>query len=617
LLYGAASVEAKSMTMGETLGQRFPLVVPRFQRAYAWDEAVGDFVQDINAMLEYPAGQTSHFFGGVVCIQLTDNQKVRPTSYEVVDGQQRLATLILALSCVVKAASDLEDYCRPTNQIVANRAMTLKDDTRENFVTWKDSDVSAGTTTERIRMALSLADDTVFTALVLDKEVPELSRESHDLLIAAKTALMDMTETYVGATGPLNDRMDRLIRLRHALLQDAHVIHIVSQERSQAYRLFSVLNHRGVSLSDADLLRSRSLELLENVPAQHEAAAKIWDEMLGQSAKEIEAFFLAFYPSVAGKRAEGDLFEAIEKLFFPVPPPTTTANADGLVRVVERFRDELAVYTKLVNGDWPYDRLPGKPAKVRAWQIDRLRRLVLTLRHDLAIALLLSAARSLDEKVFADLVFMLEIFAFRYKIICGGHATRPSNLYNRQAKFMRDAIPEKPYSLKPFRVQLRELIADKAGETLFKQLLAEKLQYSNSSQRVNIKEFLTTLEDHRTWWLKTGSKQANAAPKPSMMKVIDIEGATLEHIYPQSAVDADRDPELEPLKHTLGNMTFFGADDNVAAGNKPFAAKRTANYKPSEIAMTSDLATKDAWTNNDVKSRQEELIDQAVRIFLV
>ena len=101
------------------------------------------------------------------------------------------------------------------------------------------------------------------------------------------------------------------------------------------------------------------------------------------------------------------------------------------------------------------------------------------------------------------------------------------------------------------------------------------------------------------------------------MKVIDIEGATLEHIYPQSAVDADRDPELEPLKHTLGNMTFFGADDNVAAGNKPFAAKRTANYKPSEIAMTSDLATKDAWTNNDVKSRQEELIDQAVRIFLV
>jgi Protein of unknown function DUF262 len=234
LLYGAASVEAKSMTMGEVLGQRFPLVVPRYQRTYAWDEAVGDFVQDISAMLEYPAGQTSHFFGGVVCIQLTDNQKVRPTSYELVDGQQRLATLMLALSCVVETATDLENRSRPTNQKVADRARTLKEDTLENFVTWKDSDVSAGTTTVRMRIMLSLADEPVFGALALGEDTPEPSRESHGLLIEAKTVLMDMTRTYVGTTGPLDARMDRLVRLRQALLQDAHVIHIVSQERSQA-----------------------------------------------------------------------------------------------------------------------------------------------------------------------------------------------------------------------------------------------------------------------------------------------------------------------------------------------------------------------------------------------
>ncbi len=339
--------------------------------------------------------------------------------------------------------------------------------------------------------------------------------------------------------------------------------------------------------------------------------------MLGQSAKLIEAFFQAIYPSVTGKRAEGDLFEAIQNLCFPASPPTTPANADELVQVIEWFRDELAIYTKLVNGDWPYDRPPGKPTLVRPWQVDRLRRLVVTLKHDLAIAVLLAAARSLDEKMFADLVYMLEVFAFRYKIIFGGHATRPSNLYYQQARLMREATPEKPYNLNSFRTQLRALITDKAGETLFKQLLAEKLQYSNSSQRVNIKEFLTTLEDHRTWWLKTGSKQKNATPKPSMMKVIDIEGATLEHIYPQSARAADSDPELEPIKHTLGNLTFFGADDNVAADNKPFSTKRIAHYQPSEIAMTSDLAPKKAWTNIDVEKRQKGLIDQAARIFTI
>ena len=524
---------------------------------------------------------------------------------------------MLALSCVVETATDLENRSGPSNQKVADRARTLKEDTLENFVTWKDSDVSAGTTTVRMRIMLSLADEPVFGALALGEDTPEPSRESHGLLIEAKTVLMDMTRTYVGPTGPLDARMDRLVRLRQALLQDAHVIHIVSQERSQAYRLFSVLNHRGVSLSDADLLRSRSLELLEGFAVQQEAAAKIWDEMLGQPAKQIGDFFEALYPSVAGERAKGDLFEAIEKFFFPDSPPATPANADRLVQVIKWFRDELAIYTKLVNGDWPYDRPPGKLTAVRPWQVDRLRRLVVTLRHDLAIAVLLAAARSLDEKMFADLVYMLEIFAFRYKIICGGHATRPANLYYQQAALMREAPPEGPYNLKSFRTQLRGLIADKAGETLFRQLLAEKLQYSNSSQRMNVKEFLTTLEDHRTWWLKTGSKQKNAAPKPSMMKVIDIEGATLEHIYPQSATVADRDADLEPIKHTLGNLTFFGPADNVAADNKPFSTKRIAHYQPSEIAMTSDLASKKTWIKIDVEKRQKELIDQAVRIFTI
>lgn len=112
MLYGAASVDAKSLTVAEVISQRYPFAVPRYQRSYAWDDqAVNYFVRDIEVMLEHDAGLTSHFFGGVVCIQLTDNQKTRPTSYEVVDGQQRMATLMLALSCVVEMAETLIKRC--------------------------------------------------------------------------------------------------------------------------------------------------------------------------------------------------------------------------------------------------------------------------------------------------------------------------------------------------------------------------------------------------------------------------------------------------------------------------------------------------------------------------
>ncbi len=618
MVHGAASVEAKSLTIAEVLGQRFPFAVPRYQRAYAWeDEAVGYFVRDIQTLLTFPAGEASHFFGGVVCIQLTDNQKVRPVSYEVVDGQQRLATLLLALSCVVEVARELALSSKKSNPAASSSAQTLVADTMENYLAWKESDVSAGTSVVRPRMRLSRADNDVFQALVMSTMLPAPSRESHKLLIDARLALLNMTRSHVGTSGPFSKRVERLLRLRQALVNDSHVIHVVSEARSQAYRLFSVLNHRGESLSDADLLRSRSLELLESFSTQQEDVAKVWDDMLSERAKDVEAFFRALYPSMTGDRAKGDLFEATEREFFPAHPPKSPAEANALVQVVERFREELEVFLQLAAGEWPYDRGPGKATKVRSWQVDRLRRLVVTLKHELALPVLLAGARVLDESMFAELVYMLEVFAFRYKIICNGHASRPANVYYDQAKLMRAATPQAPYALAPFRGVLASLIAKHAADPLFSQLLVENLRYSNSSQRANIREFLTTLEDHRTWWLKAGQKNKNARPRPTMTKVIDIENATLEHIYPHNSDAAGKDVTLEPVKHTLGNLTFFGPADNVAAANKPFSAKRVAHYKPSEIAMTADLAAKVSWAKTDVDARQQDLLEQALRIFRI
>lgn len=619
MLYGAASVEAKSLTIGSVLEERYPFAVPRYQRAYAWDdEAVGYFARDIEEMLSKPTGKTSHFFGGVVCIELTDNQRVRPLSYEVVDGQQRLATFMLALSCVVEVARDLEQQCGATDQSIVNRAATLRTDTAETYMTWKEADITAGVTNTKPRLTLSLADDPVFQALTYPTtNIVNSTRESHTLLLNARKTLLDMTRKFVGTNGTLGERVDRLLRLRQALVQDSYLIHIVSRERSQAYRLFSVLNHRGESLSDADLLRSRSLELLKTLPTEHENVAKIWDEMLGAPAKDVESFFRALYPSWTGDRAKGDLFEATDECFFPKLAPATTLEARDLVGTIESFRDELSVFLRLIKGVWPYERPAGVPSQVRAWQVDRLRRLVVTLRHELALPVLLAGARTLSESDFAGLVYMLEIFAFRYKIICNGHATRAGTLYYQESKKMRDTTKTNPYSMNGFRAQLRSLINTHAANGLFRQMLLENLRYNNSSQRANIREFLTTIEDHRQWWLKTGSTNKNAQPKPTMSKVIDIDDATLEHIYPQNADSQDRDPMLEPHKHSIGNLTFFSASDNVAAANKSFVAKTTSDYANSNIGMTSELARNKTWTVTELKDREAGLLKQALRIFVV
>jgi hypothetical protein len=616
--HGASSVEAKSLSIGALLQERHPFLVPRYQRSYAWDdEQVVDFVTDIANLLSKPSGSASHFFGGVVCIDCQDNQRVRPNSYEIVDGQQRLATFTLALACVVKVAGILETKANRAGAASAARsAKTLLSSTSERYLSWKDEDVPNGITHIRPRLSLSLADDAVFQQLIAGDD-PTPARESHELLIDAHRSLLTMVHEEVRDSGPIAGRVQRLLRVREVLVEDCHIIHIVSTDRKQAYRLFSVLNDRGESLSDADLLRSRSLELLEAYPSEQESAAKLWDEMLGAPGRSVEAFFRALYPSVTGKRVSGDLFDATANEFLPSTPPSTAPAALDIVRVVEWLRDELQVFLKLADGQWPFDRPAGAPGPVRAWQVDRLKRLVLTIKHELALPVLMAGSRSLTEKAFAELVYMLEIFAFRYKNICNGHASAPATLYYTQAHAMRAKFKAGDrYSLKEFRVALRRLINTNASDDRFREFLVQKLRYSNTSQRGNIREFLTTLEDHHQW-LRTTAVGSTKRPAPSMSKITDIENASLEHIYPQNAKAADVDPLMEPVKHCLGNLSFFGATDNVAAANKSFTDKKVTNYAESTVSMTRDLASIPNWADSEVAAREIQLLDAAVRVFVV
>jgi hypothetical protein len=91
-------VEAKRLDIGTLLHARLPFMVPKYQRAYAWEqEEIEDFTEDLRRRWnnrETGAQPKPHFFGGIVSIQLTDATNVIGRRFEVIDGQQRLAKRI-------------------------------------------------------------------------------------------------------------------------------------------------------------------------------------------------------------------------------------------------------------------------------------------------------------------------------------------------------------------------------------------------------------------------------------------------------------------------------------------------------------------------------------------
>ena len=84
------------------------LSVPIYQRSYAWKEQnVLDLLQDITTAIK--EGATEYFLGSVV---MSQKNKDRP---EVVDGQQRLATVTILLASVRDYFYEKHDETRAHN----------------------------------------------------------------------------------------------------------------------------------------------------------------------------------------------------------------------------------------------------------------------------------------------------------------------------------------------------------------------------------------------------------------------------------------------------------------------------------------------------------------------
>lgn len=92
----------------------------------------------------------------------------------------------------------------------------------------------------------------------------------------------------------------------------------------------------------------------------------------------------------------------------------------------------------------------------------------------------------------------------------------------------------------------------------------------------------------------------------------NIDSIEIEHIYPQNPSQVD--DTLEPLKNTIGNLTFWSTTDNKSAGNNPFGLKQDY-YSSSNIALTRDLADLNDCNANTVQNREELYKDMAVLVF--
>jgi len=105
-------------------------------------------------------------------------------------------------------------------------------------------------------------------------------------------------------------------------------------------------------------------------------------------------------------------------------------------------------------------------------------------------------------------------------------------------------------------------------------------------------------------------------PHPDKSHDFDLTLATIEHIYPQNPPLAQRDAQLEPHTHKLGNLSIWAPDENQNAGNQPFLVKKPL-YDRSIVRLNKELASLSTWDDSELQKRRTTLIDIAKLVFKV
>jgi hypothetical protein len=220
------------------------LVVPIHQRPFEWTvEEVRELLDDIDGA--FGRSREEYFLGSIVVIAPKGADR-----HQVLDGQQRLATVSLLLASIADAFALVKenDAERAVRQLLASY------------------DVDQGIYSPHVH--LNQDDDPYFrTLLNQEYQTPEAGApNSHRLLFEAR----EQSKRWI--TAKLQDQKDPVAWLRdfnRYLRESVRVIYFGVPDDANAYLIFETLNDRGLDLSIADLLKNyllgRSGEQLDNI----------------------------------------------------------------------------------------------------------------------------------------------------------------------------------------------------------------------------------------------------------------------------------------------------------------------------------------------------------------
>ncbi len=546
-------MQANEDRLRKLLDTTVQFIIPLFQRFYVWGEdAWKTLWNDLMELGEDTDPLRSHFIGSIVVIPTDTTPNL--TKFILIDGQQRLATLLVLLIA-------LRDQARHCNDPL------LADEIEQTFLVNRfRNDL------DRYKLLLSQQDRIAFQQLIHHATVDNqpVDNRLYQCYAFYKKRLEKLKADTLSLRNILSNLVERL-----------SVVTITLDARDNPYLVFESLNFKGLKLTEADLIRNH---LFMRIPSAEQAAFynQYWLPMQDALGEDLTEYVRHFLMRTGSFIKQSEVYITLKKSL--ASNQETTAQA---------ALQELALFATY------YTRLRDPTCESHAALAEALKRLnrlevttvypfLLNVYHDYS-------RRVLDATTFIKVIGLLENYLIR-RFICGEPTNQLSKIFPSLYRYIQQQAAD------DFEMALRRILQTKnyPNDTVLRARLPTVTLYGKSGLERKAKFLLETLE--RNYHHK---------------EPVTFEQLTVEHVMPQTLNDAWKTHLGEAWAtvhdlycNTLGNLTLTG--DNSGLSNGTFADKRR-RFATSHLELNRYFQTVESWRQADIEQRARLLTEHAIR----
>lgn len=566
----AITSDPKYQPFIEVLGMRL-FRIPEYQRCYSWEEhQIKDLFEDITKLYGKPSKDKydHHFMATIVCLNTMKSEelgsKVLPVLH-VVDGQQRLTTLIILLKAIAKKLLDVKDK-KYTDEGEELNKLLIKDDDR--LILLQTNHDSSNIFRNYLKQGTIPSKSSIKT--IAEKKL-------HDAFI--------WSEEYVEKWHDTKDLIDLLRIIKNRL---DFIFYELSDEQS-VYTVFEVLNSRGLPVDSLDKCKSMLMGI---------AFEKFETQVATEKIGELHQLWSNIYRTIGVCNIKSD-----EILRFSATLMHATAISQPISEEEGLFQFRLLCESdplKVIDTTQKILAITEKLTKLYATK--RLEAVIeISYARLLAVSIYLDSA--LNDNQRQEVLSMWERVTFKVFSLC-----------DKDSRFSRGDFTKLAYDVynenmeKDKIIQRLKQIGDKY---LFDEVLKNISNtdcYSNWTKQ--LRYFLYQFEEYLADCL--GEKIGNELWE----KIWESSpSTTIEHIFPQTPnsewsgkIDPNDDSDL--ITHNvnrLGNLTLLPPGENSRIKNFSFKTKKVA-YKNSGLRMVADLLKKKDWNLKTINEREEIMI---------